>query len=58
MKSFVTALVAALAISLGAAYVLGTFQSTADRVYTGNGAELREPGHNLVGRDFARPSGS
>ena len=47
MKAFIAAVLAILVISVGASFVLGTFQRTADRAYTTSGARI-DPDPRLV----------
>jgi hypothetical protein len=49
MKAFLSAVVVALVVAVGAAYVLdGSFQRTAFEANTSEGVRLGDPGSNLV----------
>lgn len=49
MKSFVIAIVAALALGLLAATLLNSNQRFAYQAFATSGTRVSEPGHNLVG---------
>jgi hypothetical protein len=58
MKVILASLLAAIVIAVGAALILNTTQRTAYEVFKGAGADIRDPGHNLVGENWtgnARP---
>ena len=49
MKAFLSAVVVALVVAVGAAYVLdGSFQRPASEANTSMGVRVGDPGHNLV----------
>lgn len=49
MKAFLSAIVVATVVAIGAAYLLdGEYQQTSYEVFTTSGARLSEPGTNLV----------
>jgi hypothetical protein len=48
MKAFLAAVVAVIAIGVGASVVLETYQRTADKAYTGPGARI-DPDPRLTG---------
>lgn len=49
MKSFISAVVATIALGLAAALVLGLAQRPAYQVYATQGTRVGDPGENLVG---------
>jgi hypothetical protein len=49
MKAFIAAVICAVAIGVGASYVLHTQQETVDVAFSTSGARVGDPGHNLVG---------
>lgn len=53
MKAFLVAVVVAVALGIAAAMVLGTEQRVAYEAYATSGARVGDPGHNLVGPDWA-----
>lgn len=49
MKAFLSAVVVALVLSIGAAYVLdGSFQRLSADANTSKGVRVGDPGHNLI----------
>ncbi|HEY7386307.1 MAG TPA: hypothetical protein VH743_21820 [Beijerinckiaceae bacterium] len=52
MKVIFVSLAAAIVLAVGAALILNTTQRPAYEVYTGAGADVRDPGHNLVGENW------
>ena len=49
MKAFLSAIVVALVVAVGAAYLLdGSFQRPASEANTSEGVRVGDPGHNLV----------
>ena len=52
MKVILASLLAAIVIAVGAALILDTTQRPAYEVYKGAGADIRDPGHNLVGENW------
>ena len=49
MKAFLSAVVVAIVVAVGAAYVLdGSFQRASSEANTSQGARVSEPGENLV----------
>lgn len=49
MKAFLAAVIVAVAVAAGAAYVLNTQQKTAAQAFATDGARVGNPGHNLTG---------
>jgi hypothetical protein len=49
MKAFLSAVIVAVVLSAGAAYVLNTQQKSAAQAFATSGARVGDPGHNLVG---------
>ena len=49
MKVMLLAVVAAVVLGAGAAFVLSQSQETAYEAYATTGARVGDPGHNLVG---------
>jgi hypothetical protein len=48
MKAFISAVVVAIILAVGASYVLNTQQQTAADAFATTGARVGDPGHNLV----------
>ena len=49
MKAFLSAVVVALVVAVGAAYILdGSFQRPVSEANTSTGVRVGDPGHNLV----------
>ncbi len=48
MKAFISAVIVAVALAVGAAFVLNTQQQTADKAFATSGARVGDPGHNLI----------
>ncbi len=52
MKAFLAAVVVALVLAVGSAYVLDSgWQSPTSTAYTTDGVRLDDPGRNLIGTD-------
>jgi len=49
MKAFVSAVIVAVVLATGAAYVLNTQQQSSAQAFATSGARVGDPGHNLVG---------
>jgi hypothetical protein len=49
MKAFLAAVIVAVAVAAGAAFVLNTQQKTAAQAFVTDGARVGDPGHNLTG---------
>lgn len=49
MKAFITAVVAALAIAVGASYILATQQKSVSTAFTTSSVRVGDPGNNLIG---------
>jgi hypothetical protein len=50
MKAFLAAVVIAVAVAFGAAYVLDDgWQTPSHAAFTTEGARVSDPGHNLIG---------
>ncbi len=49
MKAFLSAVIVAVILSAGAAYVLNTKQQSSAQAFSTSGARVGDPGHNLVG---------
>jgi hypothetical protein len=52
VKVFVSALVLAVLLAGGAAYVLNLNQKTAYQAFATTGVRISEPGYNLVGKSW------
>lgn len=52
MKVIILSAVAALLLGYLASFVLNMEQEPAYRAFTGSGADVRDPGHNLVGPNW------
>ena len=50
MKMIALASLAAVALGIGAAFILSASQQKAYEAYVTSGARVSEPGHNLVGQ--------
>ncbi|MEN9707701.1 MAG: hypothetical protein RIQ68_109 [Pseudomonadota bacterium] len=48
MKAFISAVIVAVVVAVGAAFVLNTQQQTADKAFATSGARVGDPGHNLI----------
>ena len=48
MKAFISAVIVAVVVAVGAAFVLNTQQKTADKAFATSGARVGDPGHNLI----------
>ena len=48
MKAFISAIIVAVVVAVGAAFVLNTQQQTADKAFATSGARVGDPGHNLI----------
>ena len=48
MKAFLSAVVVAVVLAVGASFVLNTQQQTAANAYATSGARVGDPGHNLI----------
>lgn len=49
MKAFLSAVVVAIVVAVGAAYILdGSFQRTSSDAYTSKGVRVGDPGNNLI----------
>ncbi len=53
MRVIILSAVAALVLGYLASFVLDREQEPAYRAFTGSGAEVRDPGHNLVGPNWS-----
>jgi hypothetical protein len=49
MKAFLSAVIVAVVLSVGAAYVLNTQQKSSAQAFATSGSRVGDPGHNLVG---------
>ena len=49
MKAFVSAVIVAVVLAMGAAYGLNTQQQSSAQAFATTGARVGDPGHNLVG---------
>jgi hypothetical protein len=49
MKAFLAAVIVAVALASGAAYVLNTQQTTVAQAFVTDGVRVGDPGHNLTG---------
>ncbi len=52
MKVIIFSAVAALALAYAASFVLNFEHEPAYQAFTGSGADVREPGNNLVGPEW------
>jgi hypothetical protein len=52
MKMILASLLAAIVIAVAAAFILNTTQRPAYEAYATSGADVRDPGHNLVGENW------
>jgi hypothetical protein len=50
MKAFLAAVIVAVAIATGAAYVLNTQQETVAQAFATDSVRVGDPGHNLTGK--------
>ena len=57
MKIIIVSAVAALGLAYLASYVLSTEQRSAYEAFVGSGADVRDPGHNLVGPNWSGNAG-
>ena len=57
MKVMLLAVVAAVVLGAGAAFVLSQSQETAYEAYATTGARVGDPGHNLVGPNWTGRGG-
>ena len=57
MKVIFASILGAIVIGVVAALILTSTQKPAYEVYTGAGAQVREPGHNLVGENWSGNAG-
>ena len=48
MKAFISAVIVAVIVAVGAAFVLDSQQKTADKAFAPSGARVGNPGHNLI----------
>jgi len=49
MRAFLSAVVVAIVVAVGAAFILdGSFQLSASKAYTSQGARVSDPGSNLI----------
>ena len=48
MKAFISAVIVAVVVAVGAAFVLDSQQKTADKAFATSGARVGDPGHNLI----------
>jgi hypothetical protein len=48
MKAFISAVIVAVIVAVGAAFVLDSQQKTADKAFATSGARVGNPGHNLI----------
>ena len=49
MKAFISAVIAALVIAIGASYVLSTQQKSVSTAFTTSSVRVGDPGNNLIG---------
>ncbi len=49
MKAFISAVIVAVVLAVGASYLLNTQQKTAAQAFATSGARVGDPGTNLVG---------
>jgi hypothetical protein len=56
VKVFLASLVIAIALGVGAAFVLGSTQKLAFQAYSTQSARVGDPGHNLVGPSWSAAS--
>ena len=52
MKIIIVSAIAALGLAYLASYLLSTEQKPAYEAFVGSGADVRDPGHNLVGPNW------
>lgn len=57
MKIILASILTAIVLSVGASFVLDATQQPAYRAYSTSGTRVGDPGHNLVGSDFAAKPG-
>lgn len=57
MKVILASIVVAAVLAVGASFVLTATQRPAHEVYSTSGARVGDPGHNLVGPDYAAKPG-
>lgn len=48
MKAFLSAVLVAVALAVGAAWILNTQQKTVDQAFVTSGARVGDPGKNLI----------
>ena len=53
MKAFLTGVVVAITLGFAAAVSLARVQTLAYQAFVTSGAQLTDPGHNLVGSDWS-----
>jgi hypothetical protein len=49
MKAFIAAVIVAVVVAAGAAFVLNSQQKTVAQAFVTDGVRLGDPGHNLTG---------
>ena len=57
MKVILVSVLTAVVITVAAALILNSTQRTAYEVFQGAGADVRDPGHNLVGENWSGDPG-
>jgi len=52
MRAFLSGVVVAIVLAIGAMYSLNSAWEPADKAYVTSGARVTDTGHNLVGKDW------